>query len=116
MERAIGDKKFDVVFISMMLHQNSEENIGKILENAAHYSSRYVVIFDAVDYDPDAPNRLTFPEDLYPRDRPFSLKVLVKDLQDNGNGVEEIFRYKNGRCRDIVLNLGNSAVAEAFKV
>lgn len=110
----LGNKKYDVVSLFMMLHQNNPSKIREIVQNAQGLAKEIVVIFDVISVDEDNHAIMHTPDDLYSEDDPYSFRVLVMKMKKRHEGFQEIARFKNGRCRDVILNTENEDVYRAF--
>jgi SAM-dependent methyltransferase len=105
----LGDGFFDVVTLSTILYQVSDQDRSLIQEIAKRYiKPEGVVIYqDFAVKDRDDPTRLHF-HDTWFNDR-FPYHTLVYDPH-SPEELQDIFGWENGRCAKMITGLGRLAL------
>ena len=114
LQESVPKGKWNYVFVSMVLHQNSDENRRRIIENAEHYAQDFVVVFDAAIPDDSSPYGLKIDSTLYSEKKPYNMRILVKDMRDPDKGFQDLMRTRDGRFKNVIVNSQNPVIRAAF--
>ncbi len=97
---------FDMVTFSTVLYQATPKKRETMIENAKRHlkPNGLIVVQDFVNTRRGDPSKLVFPRYWFKEE--YGYRTLVFDMQDESAGFQEVFRWQNGRCRELAPNLG----------
>lgn len=109
-------RKAQMVVLSTVMYQMTSEQRQQALEIAQDLlvDDGIIVLHDAVDAGKHRPNVLHFAEENFSPRRPFGYKTLIFDKANPKLGFQEFFRWRDGRCKVMIPNLGNKVVRAAL--
>jgi hypothetical protein len=114
-ERAEGraDQKYDIVNFSTVLYQSTPEEREKMLGHATRIAQEFIVMQDFAAIDPNDPSKLIFRTNW--QDDPFPYRTFVMDMREDPPIWHEIFRWRDGRCREMVMGMGARALTHGLR-
>lgn len=102
--------KPSIVNFSTILYQAGELERAEMLANAAKYAQEFIVVQDFLGIDPDDNRKLVFRDDW--QDDPFPYRMVVRDMQEEDGRWHEVFKWRDGRCREVALGMGRLALRQ----
>ena len=108
-----GKQDFNIVNFSTVLYQADEADRSAMLTAASNYAQEFVVVQDFLQIDPDNPTKLQFRENW--QDDPFPYRFVVRDMHEDTGAWHEVFKWRDGRCRELAIGMGRIAVGEGYK-
>lgn len=104
-----GRDTFKIVHFCTMLYQASEAERQVMLDRAAEYAEDFVAVQDFVGIDPDDPTHLIFRDNW--QDEPHPYRMVIRDMRSkNPRRWQEVFLWRDGRCRELQVGLGRIAL------
>jgi hypothetical protein len=103
-------QEFSFVTICSLMYQLAEERRRRVFDNALRYSppNGIVMVQDFTDWQPPVDEQhpveqLSFPSRWRDPSRPFSYRTMIFDKTQPDLGFQELFRWNNGRCQQLIL-------------
>lgn len=107
---------FDAVFCSMMLYEHDQAGVDKIVSVAENelldQQKGLFIIFDAVEVDPEDANKLKF---LKNHTKPYTIRLLVKDMAHKERGYQEVLVLETGRALRAKRGIGYHCIRSATR-
>ena len=107
-------QQFDIVSLSTVMYQMSteEQEEARVLAREYVKPDGLIIYQDFIHIDPDDRTNFKF----YPRWNAYTYRTLIEDPLDKSGELQEVFRSRDGRCRQIALgpDIGKLAMGRAF--
>lgn len=112
-EQQYPKQKFGVVNFSTVLYQADQTDRETMLANASRYAEEFVVVQDFLRVDSDNPHNLIFRDNW--QDDLFPYQTVARDMREDNGRWHEIFKWRDGRCRELAIGMGRIAVGSGYR-
>ena len=107
-ERGRDNTQYNIVNFSTVLYQASNAEREKMLAHARHIAKEFIVVQDFASINPEQPSQLLFRDNW--QDSPFPYRTLIWDMREENPIWHDVFRWRDGRCREMTLGMGRVAL------
>ena len=98
---------YEIVHFSFSLYQADNIERQEMIARAQQITQRYIVVLDSLRIDSQDPTKLIFRNNWLDDD--FPMRTVFMDVTENQPVWREVFRWRSGRCRELLLNVGRVA-------